>query len=63
MVKSQQEVRSLLGHIKITAAKNNLTSFSACTFAYLEPHDLIKLLQLSRDFRINLLSQNDQVYI
>ena len=35
--------------MKLPVAKNDQTSFSACTFAYLETVDLIKMLQLSSE--------------
>ena len=62
-VREEREVKSLIGHVKLHNAKNDQTSFAACTFAYLETHDLVKLLQLNREFRSELLSQNATVYV
>ena len=62
-VKQEKEVRSLIGHVKLPVARNAQTSFSAFTFAYLETHDLVKLLQLSKAFRKDLLSENATVFV
>ena len=55
-VQQEKDLKSLVGHVKLPVARKEQTSFSAFTFAYLETHDLVKLLQLSKEFRKDLLS-------
>ena len=55
-VKYEEEIRSLAGHIKLPIAKNSKTIFGSFTFAYLETHDLVKLLKVGKGMRQDLLS-------
>lgn len=62
-LKKELELRSLTGHLKLKVARGNQTIFAACTYKFLEMHDLVKLLQLSKEFRIEVLGCNPSVFV
>jgi len=53
----------LTGHLKLKVARGNQSIFSAYTFKYLDTYDLLKLLQLSKTHRRELLASNEKVFV
>ena len=53
---------SLAGHVSLAVSKGGRTVFSQTTFMFLESHDLVKLLQLSKEYRSDLLAKNSSVF-
>ena len=62
LVLEQNERSSFGGHIRLPVSRGSLTVFSFCTAAFLESHDLVKLMQLSKEYRREMLGKNASVF-
>ena len=62
MKQERAERRSFRGHIRLRVCRGGQTTFSSCTAQFLESFDLVKLLQLDKESRREMLGTNATIF-